>query len=159
MDKPLQDKADKHQLNTSRVGQGIVAFEKASATSAAPSATSSIRSSPPDVLNPFSTSSPFKPTNSDNSLSGLGDTLGDSSGNLADAVNDGLGDVIKDVVEGVVNQAGVKDFYYVYLQRICSGMFASGDDSNADGVQVDDCRSWEEAGDSKANTYQSLTLS
>lgn len=84
--------------------------------------------------------------------------LGDLSDNLADTVNDGLGDVIKNVVEGVVNQTGVKDFYYIYIQKICSGTLASGDDSNADGIQMDDCRSWEEAGDSKANTYQSLTF-
>ena len=75
--------------------------------------------------------------------------IGSLSSNLTDAVNDGLGDLINDVVEAVVNQTGVKDFYYVYLQKICSGSFANGNDSNADGVKVTDCRSWESAGDSE----------
>lgn len=75
------------------------------------------------------------------------------SSNLTDAVNDSLGDLINDVVEGVVKQAGVRDLYYIYLQKICSGSFATKNDSNADGVKVADCRSWEDAGNSATSPF------
>ncbi|XPS77818.1 hypothetical protein M3J09_009845 [Ascochyta lentis] len=136
-------------LNTSRVGQDVIAFDRASATSTTPSATSSTPSRPANPTNSFSTSNLLDPTNPDGLLEGLGDMLGNLSGNLTDAVNDGLGDVINGVVEGVVSQIGVKDFYYVYLQKICSGSFNSADGNNADAVKVDDCRSWEESRESK----------
>ena len=82
--------------------------------------------------------------------------LSNLSGNLTDAANDVLGDVINGVVGGIVNQIGVKDFYYVYLRKICSGVSAGANESNADGVRVDDCRSWEESGDSKRSPRQML---
>lgn len=66
-------------------------------------------------------------------------------------MNDGLGDAINGVVEDVVNQTGVKDFYYVYLRKMCSGRRIGGEGSNADGVTMDDCCSYEEAGDSKGS--------
>ena len=99
------------------------------------------------------TSSPLNPADSDSPLSGLGDTLGSLSGNLTDAVNDGPGDAVTAMVEGVINQTGIKDFYYVYVQKVCYGIVARGDDGSADGVNVDDCRSWEEARDSE-NTFE-----
>ena len=68
-------------------------------------------------------------------------------------MNDGLDDVVNAMVEGVVNQTGIKDFYYVYVQKVCYGIVARGDDGSADGVNVDDCRSWEEARDSE-NTFE-----
>jgi hypothetical protein len=101
------------------------------------------------VLNPLSTNSPFNPENPNNPLNGLGNSLGDIASNLTDVVNDGLGDAVNGVVAGVVNQTGIKDFYFVFVQRICSGSFVSEDGIDADAVKIDDCRSYEEAGDSK----------
>jgi hypothetical protein len=75
--------------------------------------------------------------------------LSDLYSNLTEAFNDGLSDTINGVVEGVVDQVGVKDFYYLYLQKVCSASLASPDESNADGVKVDECRSWEDADRSK----------
>ncbi|KAF1928493.1 uncharacterized protein M421DRAFT_62912 [Didymella exigua CBS 183.55] len=45
----------------------------------------------------------------------------------------------------LVNQTGIKDFYYAYLQKVCSGS-AGEDGSNADRAKIDDCRSYEDAG-------------
>ena len=75
--------------------------------------------------------------------------MGGIASNLTDVVNDGLGDAVNGVVAGVVNQTGIKDFYYVFVQSICSGSFVSEDGSDAGVVKMDDCRSYEEAGDSK----------
>ncbi|KZM25238.1 uncharacterized protein EKO05_0007434 [Ascochyta rabiei] len=130
-------------LNTSRVGQDVVTFERASATSTPLSGTSSTSSRLPNPTKSVLTSPPSIPTNSDNSLEGIGDILGNLSGSLTDIINDGLGDVINGVVGGIIKQTGVRDFYYVYLQKICSGSFSSADGSNADAVRVDDCRSWD----------------
>lgn len=82
-------------------------------------------------------------------MSSLSDALGDFASNLTDAVNDGLGNAVNGVVAGVVNQTGIKDFYYVFVQKICSGSVVGEDGSNAGIVRIDDCRSYEEAGDSK----------
>ncbi|KAL1655266.1 sphingolipid delta-4 desaturase [Didymella pomorum] len=140
-------------LNTSRLGQDVITFEKASATSTArsASASASTAANPLDVLNPLSTNSPFNPENPNNPLNGLGNSLGDIASNLTDVVNDGLGDAVNGVVAGVVNQTGIKDFYFVFVQRICSGSFVSEDGIDADAVKIDDCRSYEEAGDSKSD--------
>ncbi|KAH6639426.1 hypothetical protein C7974DRAFT_131122 [Boeremia exigua] len=146
-------------INASHVGQNIITFERATTTQAAPAATSSTTPSPLDALNPFSTNSPLNPANPANPLNGLGDMLGDLSGNLTDAVNDGLGDVVNGVVEGVVSQMGVKDFYYVYLQQICSGELAVPDESNADGAKVGECSSWEDAKQSMSNLGRSVSSS
>lgn len=67
--------------------------------------------------------------------------------NITDVVNDGLGDAVNGVVAGVVHQAGIKDFYYVYMQRICFGNVAGEDGDDAGAVKMDDCRSYKEAGD------------
>ncbi|KAF3032588.1 hypothetical protein E8E12_001856 [Didymella heteroderae] len=123
-------------LNTSRLGQDIIVFEKASATSTAPSASAS------------TISAPLNPANPDNPLNGLGDSLGDLASNLTDIVNDGLGDAINDVVKGVVDRTGVRDLYYVYIQKICSGSVVGEDGGNTGVFQIDDCRSYEEAGSS-----------
>jgi hypothetical protein len=103
------------------------------------------------TFNPFSTNSPLNPANLDSPLNSLGNSLGDLASNLTDAVNDGLGDTINGVVEGVVKQTGIGDFYYVYLQKICSGSIVRENDSNSDAVKIDECRSYEEAGNSKCN--------
>lgn len=121
-------------------------FEKASSSSAAAPATSS-------------TASPLSPAKPDDPLSELDSILGSLSSNLTDAVNTGLEDVINDAVEGVVKQMGVRDYYYVYLQRICSGSFSSKNGSNADGVAVTDCVSWDDAGNSKTDPSNDAHLS
>lgn len=122
----------------------MITFEKASATTTSSSA--SATANPLDPLNPFSPSSPLNPANPDNPLKGLEDSLGDIASNLTDAVNDGLGDAVNELMEDVVEQTGVKDLYYVYVQKICSGSAVGGDGSE---VKIDDCRSYKEASDSK----------
>jgi len=101
------------------------------------------------VLNPLSTNSPLNPANANNPLNGLGDSLGDIASNLTDAVNDGLGDAVNGVVAGVVNRTGIQDFYYMFIQRVCSGSVVSEEGSNAGAVRIDECRSYEEAVDSE----------
>lgn len=127
------------QLNVSRVGQDIIRFEAATATSSTtPSATTSSSSNPLDPLNPFSTSSPLNPNNPDNPLSPL-------LGNLTDTVDDGLQTAVNDVIEAIVDQAGVRDFYYLYLNRVCEGDIAEGSGGNEDGIAVDTCPSYADA--------------
>jgi hypothetical protein len=48
-----------------------------------------------------------------------------------------------------VQQAGISGVYYIYLQKICSTSIANGSETTADRTVVDDCRSWEDAGDGK----------
>lgn len=102
-----------------------------------------------DALNPFSTNNPLNPLSPDNPLNQMGDVLSDLSNNLTEAVNDGLSDTINDVVERVVEQVGVQDFYYLYIQKVCSAHLAGPDEKSADGVKVDECRSWEDVDRSK----------
>ncbi|KAF3052466.1 hypothetical protein E8E11_010124 [Didymella keratinophila] len=107
-------------LNTSRLGQDVITFEKASVTSTAPStpASASTTENPLDLLNPLSINSPLNPADTDNPLNGLSNSLGDIASNLTIVVNDGLGDAVNGVVAGVVNQTGIKNFYYVSVQSI-----------------------------------------
>jgi hypothetical protein len=101
------------------------------------------------AANPISTGGLLRSANADNLRSELNDMLGSVSGNLTDMVNEGLGDVVNGVVKVAVNATGIRSFYYVYLQKICSASIASRDDSNADGVKLDECWSWEETRDGK----------
>lgn len=128
------------------------------ALAAASSTTASTTANPLDALNSFSTSNPLSPLNPNNPLNQMGNMLSDLSSNLTDAVNDGLGDAINGITEQVVDQAGVENFYYLYLQKICSAALAGPDESNADGVKIGECRSREDAERSKknlTNTYLS----
>lgn len=47
-----------------------------------------------------------------------------------------------------LKQTGVRDVYYVYMQKICSGRLASSSNQDADEVKMDNCHSWKDAGDS-----------
>lgn len=51
--------------------------------------------------------------------------------------------------EEAVNQTGIHDLYYVYLQDICWGTIVSGGGNKAEGARIDGCYSYKEAGDSK----------
>ncbi len=118
-------------------------------TQAAPVTASSTTPDPLDQMNPFSTSNPLNPGNPNHPLNKLTNVLGELSSNVTDAVNEGLSGAMNGVVERVVDQIGVKDFYYIYLQKVCSGAFVGPGQGNTDGVKVDDCRSWEDAERSK----------
>ena len=124
----------------------------------APSAKPTASSRPLDLLDPSSTGSPPNLATPENLLNESIITADNPSGNPTDAVNDGLGDITNGVVEGRANEAGTKDFYYMYLQKFCSGTLTSEDDGNADGVKVDDCSSWGDAGDSKGSPAKSIEL-
>jgi hypothetical protein len=125
--------ADRMQFNTSKVGQDVITFERATSTSAAPSAASSTAANPLDSLNPFSTNNPLNPKNPDSPLNGLDDMLGEVSGNLTDAVDSGLGKLVNSAVEEMAQEAGIRDVYYVYLQKLCT---------------ADECRPWSETQES-----------
>lgn len=127
----------------------MITFERVSPTSTAPAAASSTTTNPLDALNPFSTSNPLNPMSPDNPLNKMGEMMSDLSNNLTEAINDGLSETINGVVERVVDQVGAKDFYYLYIQKVCSAQIASPGESNADGVKVDECRSWEDTDRSK----------
>ncbi|PSN68539.1 hypothetical protein BS50DRAFT_490427 [Corynespora cassiicola Philippines] len=124
-------------INASRVGQDIIRVEPASSTStsAAPTATSSSSSSNPlDGLNPLSTSSPLNPNNAGNPLDGV-------LGGAADSAGDGIGNLVNGFVENMVKDAGLKDYYYLYLNTMCEGNF-NDTGANSDGVRVEKCSSY-----------------
>lgn len=74
--------------------------------------------------------------------------MGVIASNFTDAVNDGLGNAVNELMEGVIENTGIKDFYYVYVQKICSGSTVGGDGSE---VKIDDCRSYKETSDSRTD--------
>ncbi|KAF2108248.1 hypothetical protein BDV96DRAFT_605924 [Lophiotrema nucula] len=126
-------------INSSNVGANIIRFEQATSTSASPSATSSSASTNPlDPLNPFSTSSPLNPSNPLSNLSSILDPL---VGNLTDTINNGAEDAVNEIVTTLISSAGVKDFYYLYLETICEGSASS---SGSDGVILEDCSSYDD---------------
>lgn len=63
-------------------------------------------------------------------------------GNLTDSINNGLEDAINQIAEALVDSAGLKDFYYLYVNSICEGNLANGTRGNDDGVVVDKCSSY-----------------
>jgi hypothetical protein len=134
--------ANRKQFNTSRVGQDVITFERATPTSAAPSAASSTTANPLDSLNPFSTSSPLNPMNPNSPLNGLSGMLGEVSGNLTDAVDSGLGKLVNGAVEEMVQETGIRDVYYVYLLKLCT---------------ADGCRPWSETEASMSSLSNTAT--
>ncbi|CAI6337992.1 unnamed protein product [Periconia digitata] len=160
------------KLNTSRVGQDIIRFERASSSAAAATRTATSRQlqstaaptqtttlNPLDSLNPFSTASPLNPANPDNPLHSLAPAVDSLLGNLMDSVNDGLGDALDQIVEGLVDEVGVQDFYYLYLSGICEGNFGNGTGVNKDGVLVGKCVSWSDASASFHSSFKNVQSS
>ncbi|PVI00612.1 hypothetical protein DM02DRAFT_526553 [Periconia macrospinosa] len=148
------------KVNTSRVGQDIIRFERASSSSSSPTSSASptrttAPSNPLDPLNPFSTASPLNP---DNMFNGLTGSIQPILGNLTDMVNEGMGDVINGMTQGIIDQTGIKDFYYLYADSICKGDVANGSSAakkNSDGVAIEKCESWSAATDHLIPTIQS----
>ncbi|KAH7125425.1 hypothetical protein B0J11DRAFT_579971 [Dendryphion nanum] len=107
-------------INASRLGQDIIRFERATATSAAPSAISSTTrpSNPLDPLNPLSTSNPLNPSNPNNPFNQLTDSI---IGNITDTINSGTQNAINQVVAALVNRAGVQPQYLLFVENICEG--------------------------------------
>ncbi|KAF1960469.1 hypothetical protein CC80DRAFT_583175 [Byssothecium circinans] len=137
------------KLNTSRVGEDIIRFERASATtSATPTATTTQATNPLGPFGIFPTTSPLNPQNPNNPLNGILNTLTDS-------INNGLGDAVNTLIEGLVDQTGVQDFYYIYLNNVCQASIANGTEANDDGVTITKCQS---SHDAFEGTSPSLTL-
>lgn len=63
-------------------------------------------------------------------------------------VGESLGKIAGNLTQGV-NQTRIKDFYYVFVQKVCSGSVVGGDGSDAGSIRIDDCHSHEDAGDSE----------
>ncbi|KAF2642457.1 hypothetical protein P280DRAFT_505876 [Massarina eburnea CBS 473.64] len=141
------------KLNTSRVGEDTIRVERASATTTAtPTATTTKAKDQLDPLGIFATSSPLSPQNPSNPLNG-------AMNNLTDNINDGLGDAFNTVIEGLVDQTGIKDFYYLYLNHVCEGSTTNGTSANADGVEVSKCQSWHNASESLKGTLSTIKSS